>query len=298
MVMIMEDLRYYIVRANDEGLLKWMPDKHCLYLLYWARTGKRLNLKNPQTFNEKMQWLKLNYRKPEFGDMVDKYEAKKFMADRVGEEHIIPTLGVWDRFDDIDFDVLPDQFVLKCTHDSGGLVVVRDKSKLDMAEARKKIEQSLKNNWFYHGREWPYKHIKPRIIAENYIEDLETGELRDYKWYCFNGVPKLMAIVCGRSVKAVTADFFDCSFNYIDLRCLYPKAKVAPEKPKTFDQMCEFAGILSRNVPFMRVDFYEANGHCYVGEMTFYHGSGFDLHEPKEWEDRLGTWLELPQPEK
>ena len=217
MVMIMENLRYYIVRANDEGLLKWMPDKHCLYLLYWARTGKRLNLKNPQTFNEKMQWLKLNYRKPEFGDMVDKYEAKKFMADRVGEEHIIPTLGVWDRFDDIDFDALPDQFVLKCTHDSGGLVVVRDKSKLDMAEARQKIEQSLKNNWFYHGREWPYKHIKPRIIAENYIEDLETGELRDYKWYCFNGVPKLMAIVCGRSVKAVTADFFDCSFNYISV---------------------------------------------------------------------------------
>lgn len=154
---------------------KVLPDKMYLKICYKLATGKKLDLKNPQTFNEKLQWLKLYDRKPEYTRMVDKYEAKKYVAEKIGEEYIIPTLGVWDHFDEIDFDSLPDQFVLKCTHDSGGLVIVRDKAKLDKVAAKQKIEKSLKRNYYYSGREWPYKDVKPRIIAEKYMEDISSG---------------------------------------------------------------------------------------------------------------------------
>ena len=184
-------LRNYIVRANEKGFFHWLPDKPFLCLLYWARMGSRLNLKNPQTFNEKLQWLKLYNRKSEYTAMVDKYEAKKYVADKIGEEYIIPTLGVWDRFEEIDFDTLPARFVLKCTHDSGGLVIVRDKTQLDLQAAKRKIDRSLRNNYYLHSREWPYKNIKPRIIAEQYMSDggnqTDPGDLTDYKCMCFHG---------------------------------------------------------------------------------------------------------------
>ena len=172
--------------AKNHKLLNCLPDSAYLKLVYRQSVGKKLNLKNPQTFNEKLQWLKLYDRRPEYTRMVDKYEAKRYVAERIGEEYIIPTFGVWDRFDDIDFERLPNQFVLKCTHDSGGLVVCRDKSRLDFQVARKKIEKSLKTNYYLHSREWPYKNVKPRIIAEQYMEDESTEGLlvlMDYKFY-------------------------------------------------------------------------------------------------------------------
>lgn len=288
-------MRHYVERANDKGFFRWMPDKCCLHLLYWARLGKRLNLRNPQTYNEKLQWFKLYNRKPEYTMMVDKYEVKKYIADKVGAEYIVPALGVWQRFDDIDFDILPNRFVLKCTHDSGGLVVVRDKETLDLDTAKKKLEKSMKTNYYLHGREWPYKNVKPRIIAESYLEDTELGELRDYKWYCFHGVPKLMAIFCGRSIGATTVNYFDCSFQPIELTWGYARAKIAPEKPKNFEKMRQLAALLSEDVPCLRVDFYEVNGNVYVGELTFFDGSGFDLIEPAEWDDKMGSWIELPR---
>lgn len=292
--MMTEKLRHYIERANERGLLRWLPDKPCLRLLYWARLGRRLNLKNPQTYNEKLQWMKLYSRKPEYTAMVDKYEVKKYIADKIGEEYVVPTLGVWDRFEDIDFSALPGQFVLKCTHDSGGLVVVRDKEKMDIAAAKAKIEKSMKINYYFHGREWPYKNVKPRIIAEQYIEDRELGELRDYKWYCFHGVPRLMAIFCGRAAGATTADYFDMDFSPVILSWGYSQAQTAPEKPKNFEKMQKFAQVLSEGLLSLRVDFYEVNGQVYVGELTFFDGSGFDRIEPVQWDETMGSWVQLP----
>lgn len=180
------------------SLFRFIPDKQYLQIMYRLRMGKKLNLDNPVTFNEKIQWLKLYDRKPIYTTMVDKYEAKKYVADIIGEEYIIPTLGIWDKFDDINFDLLPNQFVLKCTHDSGGLVIVKDKSQMDKAAARKKIEKSLKTNFFWVGREWPYKNVKPRIIAEKYMED-SNDDLRDYKYFVFNGIAKALFVASDRN---------------------------------------------------------------------------------------------------
>lgn len=289
-----ETLRHYIERANDRGLLNWLPDKPCLYLLYWARMGKRLNLKNPRTFNEKQQWLKLYNRKDIYTQMVDKYEAKHFIASRIGREYVIPTLGVWERFEDIDFDALPEQFVLKSTHDSGCFVICREKGSLDLAKAREKIERSLKRNYYFHAREWPYKNVKPRIIAEEYVEDTANDALTDYKFYCYDGVPQIMYISKDHAQDPRT-DFFDMEFNHLPIRGGEPHADVVPEKPAQFEKMREFAAVLSKDVPFLRVDFYEVNGRVYVGELTFFDVAGFDLHEPKEWDLQMGDWIRLPK---
>lgn len=289
-----ETLRYYIVRASEKGWLNWMPDKPYLYLLYWARMGKRLNLKNPQTFNEKQQWLKLYNRKDEYTAMVDKYEAKKYIASIIGEEYVIPTLGIWDRFEEIDFSQLPKQFVLKCTHDSGCFVICRDKDSLDIAEARDKINQSLRSNYYFHAREWPYKNVKPRILAEEYVEDTRNDALTDYKFYCYDGVPQIMYISKDHAEEPCT-DFFDMEFNHLPIKAREPHAEVTPSKPEQFEKMKEFAAVLSRDIPFLRVDFYEVAGKVYVGELTFFDVAGFDLHEPKEWDEQMGAWIKLPQ---
>lgn len=288
-----EVLRDYIIRANEKGLFNWLSDIHFLYVMYWARLGKRLNLKNPQTFNEKLQWLKLYNRKPEYTMMVDKYEAKKHIASLIGEEYVLPTLAVWERFEDIDFNALPDQFVLKCTHDSGCFVICRNKAELNISAAEKKIKRSLKRNYFFHGREWPYKNVKPRIIAEKYIEDTENDALTDYKFYCFHGIPRIMYIAKDHGKDPCT-DFFDMDFNHLPIKILDPNAESIPPKPELFEKMQEFATVLSQNIPFLRVDFYEVNGQVYVGELTFFDGSGFDLIEPEEWDAKMGSWLKIP----
>ena len=283
-----------IAKMSTTSLFDCLPDERYLPFLYWARTDKRLNLKYPRTYNEKLQWLKLYDRKPIYTTMVDKFEAKQYIAEQIGQEYIIPTLGVWDRFDDIDFDTLPNQFVLKCTHDSGGLVIVRDKTNFNLVAAKKKIEKSLKTNYYFHGREWPYKDVKPRIIAESYIEDAETEELRDYKWFCFHGVAKILGVFCGRSSDMTTADFFDADYCPVDMTRGYPRAAVLPEKPKCFEKMKQLAEKLSADMPHLRVDFYEVNGNIYVGELTFFPSSGFAPIEPELWDERMGSWITLP----
>jgi len=227
---------------------------------------------------------------------VDKFDVKKYVADRIGEEYIIPTYGVWDSFDEIDFDKLPDQFVLKCTHDSGGLVIVRDKSALDKTKARRKIEKCLKRNFYYLGREWPYKDVKPRIIAEAYMEDETTAELRDYKFFTFNGVPKVLFVASERQKEGEETkfDFFDMDYNHLPVCNGHPNASVPPKKPETFEKMRELAEKLSEGIPHLRVDFYEVNGKIYFGELTFYHWSGMVPFEPEEWDYTFGSWLELP----
>ena len=274
-----------------------IPDALYLKLRYRARFHQKLNLKNPKTFSEKIQWLKLYDRRPEYSMMVDKYEVKKYVADLIGEEYIIPTLNVWNSFDEIDFDTLPDQFVLKCTHDSGGLVICNDKATFDIEAAKKKIEASMKAKYYYHGREWSYKNVKPRIIAEEYMEDATTKDLRDYKFFAFNGDVKMLFIATERQEKdsETKFDFFDMEFNHLPFRNGHPNADVPPAKPQNFELMKELASKLSKGIPHVRVDFYEVNGKVYFGELTFCHWSGLMPFEPHEWDEKLGSWLELPQ---
>ena len=280
---------------GSHGFLNWIPDEQYLKIAYRLAMGKKLDLRDPKTFTEKLQWLKLHDRKPEYTMMVDKYEAKKYVAERIGEEHIVPTYGVWDHFDEIDFDALPDQFVLKCTHDCGGLVICKDKAKLNKDAAKNKIEKCLKRNYYRGNREWPYKNVKPRIIAEKFLIDDVCNELRDYKFFCFNGDVKALFIATERQkARSETKfDFFDSDFEHMDIRNGHPNADSPPAKPVCFEEMKKLAGKLSEGIPHLRVDFYEVNGSVYFGELTFYHWSGFVPFDPEEWDKKLGEWIDL-----
>lgn len=279
-----------------EKLKRYIPDKLFLKILFKRCMDKRLNLANPQTFNEKLQWLKLYDRRQEYTTMVDKYAVKKYIADIIGEKYIIPTLGVWNHFDEINFSKLPKQFVLKCTHDSGGLVICKDKNNLDMKAAKEKLESSLKRNYYWSGREWPYKNVKPRIIAEPYMEDTKVHELIDYKFMCFNGEVKCSFTCSERFSKdGLKVTFFDKDWNVMPFERHYPKSANPPTKPINYDKMLQFAEKLSKGIPFVRVDFYEINGKLYFGELTFYPGSGFEEFTPEEWDYKLGSWINLPK---
>lgn len=284
--------RKVILRKIKE-VLKFLPDKAYIQLYYFVQFKHFCNLENPKTYNEKLNWLKLNDRNPEYIKLVDKYEVKKFVSNIIGEEYVIPTIGIWDNFDDINFDLLPNQFVLKCTHDSEGIVIVKDKSKLDKQQARKKINKALKCNYYYIGREWPYKNVKPRIIAEKYMEDDKLKELRDYKFFCFNGQPTVMYIASDRGIGKTKFDFYDMNFNHLNIIQHYPNASEKIEKPKNFDKMLEVSKKLSNNLKHVRVDFYEVNGKIYFGEFTFYHLSGLQPFIPDEWDYKFGEWLDL-----
>lgn len=285
------------IKILDNKKIIKLKDELYIKLCYRARIGKELNLNNPQTFNEKLQWLKLYDRNPEYTEMVDKYEAKKYVADIIGDKYIIPTLGLWNKFEDINFEKLPNQFVLKCTHDSGGLVICKDKSKLNLKEAKRKISKSLKTNYYYHSREWPYKNVKPRIIAEQYMVDESGTELKDYKFFCFNGEPKLLYIAKDRPY-ATKFNYYDMNFKKLPFKQHYENFNDCIEKPKGFDKMVELSKKLSKNIPHVRVDFYDINGKVYFGELTFYHLSGFEKFEPEEWDRKLGDMLKLPKEKK
>lgn len=262
---------------------------------YRKRMGRELNLSPPITYTEKLQWLKLYDHRPEYTTMVDKYTVKQYVAERIGEEYIIPLLGVWERVEDIDFDSLPDRFVLKTTHDSGGLVICKDKSTLDINAAKKKLKYFLKRKYYDYNREWPYKNVKPRIIAEAYMEDSSYKELRDYKFFTFGGVPKVLYIAQGRGKGEPTvADFFDMDFNHLPFTIDHDMAEVPPQKPECFEEMKRLAAILSEGTPQLRVDFYEVDGKVYFGEMTFFHCSGMAPFHPEEWDRTFGDWVVLP----
>lgn len=284
-----------LVAAGLVRIAKLFPDELYLKLLFRLRMGYKLNLDNPQTFCEKLQWLKLHNRKPEYTQMVDKYDAKRYVADIIGEEYIIPTIGVWDRVEDIDFDKLPNQFVLKCTHDSGGIVICKDKSQLDIAATKKLLRRGLKKNYYWQNREWPYKNITPRIICEQYMVDESGYELKDYKWFCFDGVAKALFIATDRGVKGEETkfDFYDTEFNHLPFTNGHPNASKEIKKPAGFEQMKQLASQLSKGQPHLRVDFYDINGKIYFGELTFYHWSGTMPFDPMEWDYTFGSWINL-----
>lgn len=276
----------------NQKLKNIIPDTFYLKMRFKKIMGYSLNLKNPKTFNEKLQWLKINNRKPEYTTMVDKFAVKKYIADKIGPEYIIPTLGVWDRFDEIDFDVLPNQFVLKCTHDSGGLVVCQDKLKLDMDAVRKKIETSLSNNFYYIGREWPYKNVPHKIIAEQYMAD----DLRDYKQFCFNSAPRMTLVCSERFTKdGLKEYFYDEAWKHLSVqRPVHGNIALPIERPKQYELMKELARKLTEKKLFARIDFYEINEKVYFGEITLYPARGFEGFIPEYWDLKLGDWIKLP----
>lgn len=273
-------------------LFRWLDDEDYLKFSYKITMGKKLNLSDPRTFSEKLQWLKLNNRENLYTTIVDKYAVKQYIANQIGTEYIIPTLGVWDSFEEIEFDKLPNQFVLKCTHDSGGLVVCKDKTTLNVEWARKKINRSLENDFYLVGREWPYKNVPHRIIAEQYMAD----DLRDYKLFCFNGVPRMTLVCSERFTKdGLKEDFYDEAWNHLDVqRPNHGNAILPIERPKQYELMKELAAKLSEKMPFARIDFYEINEKVYFGEITFYPASGFEGFKPEEWDLKLGEWIKLP----
>lgn len=274
-----------------------VSDKYFIQKKYFLKTGKKLMLDNPITFNEKIQWLKLNDRNPRYTQMVDKYEAKKYVSSIIGDEYIIPTIGIYDSVENIDFEKLPKEFVIKCTHDSESTIICKDKYNTDLNELKQRISKKLKTNYYYRCREWPYKNVKPRIITEKYMATENQKELIDYKFFCFNGNPKFIYVSQGLSDHS-TARISFANMNYeIEKfkRKDYKPFATLPKKPVNFEKMKELARILSKEIPFLRVDFYEINQKIYFSELTFYPGGGFIPFDPDEYDKVLGKMLELPK---
>lgn len=279
---------------GHRGCFNWMSDESYLKVAYRIKMGKRLNLDAPKTFSEKLQWMKLYDRRNEYTRMVDKYEVKQIVGEAIGNQYVVPTLGVWDHFDEINFEALPEQFVLKCTHDSGGLIICKNKKTFKTEVAKRKLEKCLKHNFFWGQREWPYKNVKPRIIAEKYIEE-PTGELKDYKFFCFHGEVKFFKIDFDRHVNHHA--------NYYDRNCtLLPFGEVAiapiPEKelaiPNNINKMMRLAEKLSADLPFARIDFYNVAGDIFFGEITFFPISGLGKYTSDDWDIKIGDMLLLP----
>lgn len=280
----------------NKGALNFLSDEKFLKKVFKFRMHKALDLENPQTFNEKLQWLKLYNRKKEYTKMVDKYEVKDYVVNKIGNEYIIPTLAMYEKFDDIEWDKLPNQFVIKCTHDSGGLVICKDKNSMDIKKAKLKIRKSLKRNYFYARREWPYKNIKPRIIIEKYMQDNKEDDLKDYKFFCFNGIAEIILVCSNRKGTFKNTDFYDSKWNLMPFtRENHTNNPKGIEKPKNLEKMIEIAQKLSKGIPFVRVDLYEINGKVYFGELTFFPSSGFEGFNPEEYDKILGNMLKLPK---
>ena len=267
------------------GAYDKMPDEEYLRRKFKACMGKELNLENPKTFNEKLQWLKLYDRRPEYTMMADKVAVREYVAKTIGEQHLIPCLGIWGNPEDINFDALPNQFVLKCNHNSGlGMCICKDKSKLDVVKVKKELKKGLAQDYYLSGREWPYKNVPPRIIAEAYMADSQ-GRLDDYKLMCFNGQVKCSFVCSDRfSEKGLHVTFFDTDWNVMPFERSYPAVKEGLPKPTQYEKMVELAQTLSKGIPFVRVDFYEVDGKIYFGEMTFYPGCGFEAFQPEQWD--------------
>lgn len=284
-----------IDKANDKVKKKYYAiydDKTFLANKFKRTVGYDLNIEHPKTFNEKLQWLKLFNHRDIYTVMVDKYAVKKYVSERIGHEYVVPTLGVWEQFDDIDFEKLPKQFVLKCTHDSGSTVLIENKDVMDIAKIREKLTSALNINYYWVGREWPYKNVPRQIIAEKYMAI--SSEMIDYKFLCFRGIPKMLFTCTERfEGMGLKVTFFDLDWNRLDFERHYPSSKKEISRPKNLELMVNLAGKLSTGIPFVRVDFYEIKGKVYFGEMTFFPGGGMEEFEPPEWDNILGEKIAL-----
>lgn len=294
--------KYLFCDSIVKNFLRFLPDKLYISLRYRCQMGYWVNWKHPKTFTEKLQWLKVYNHRPEYTMMVDKYAVKQYVADRIGWQHIIPTLGVWNKAEDINWDTLPKQFVLKTTHGggSGGVVLCKDKMTFDKNVAIVKLNKSMSSDIYSALREWPYKNVKRQVIAEKFMIPNDklndpTYDLTDYKFFCFNGVPKFCQVIRDRHT-CESIDFYDMAWNHQGFVGLNPVARngITPvARPEHFDEMKGICKTLSANVPFLRVDLYEINGNVYFGELTFYPASGFGHFTPPEWNKRLGELIQL-----
>lgn len=282
-------INYFVTR-----LVFVLPDKTYIKIKFWLETGYRLDLNNPQSFNEKLQWLKFNDRHDEYTMMVDKYLVKDYVASLIGEKYLIPTIGVYNTIEEIKWEDLPQQFVLKTTGDSGGVIVCKDKTKLNIDETKKKLGKLKNRNYYKYNKEYPYKNVHPRYIVEEYIVDESGYELKDYKFFCFNGEPKFVQIDFDRYSNH-RRNVYDINWNLLDLQIKFPKGhdRVFP-KPDNYEEMLEVARMLSKGIPHVRIDLYNVTGKIYFGEMTFFHGSGMEVFTPLEWDYKFGDFIKLP----
>lgn len=277
----------------SRGFLNHWSDEKFIKRKFKLAFGYELNLDDPQTFNEKLNWLKLHDRKPLYTQLADKYTAKAYVGAKIGPKYVVPMYGTWNFFEEIDFDQLPNQFVLKTTHDSSGVTVCRDKQTFNKAAARAKIKRSLKRKFYYMAREWPYKNIQPRVIAEQFLDDHSGHELTDYKFWCFNGIPKV--VYCTNKAANIYENFYDMDFNPLPINHGFSRHIPEFTKPKQFELMKELAAQLSKGIPFVRIDFFNVQDHVYFGEFTFYDWGGMRPFTPSHWDKEIGTWLTLPQ---
>lgn len=279
-------LKMFILKTS-----KYWSDTRFIKIMYWIRTGDYLKLKNPVRFIDKQNWLKLHDRNPLYTQLVDKYLVKKYVSNCIGEEYVVPCLGHWNSPDEIDFDKLPNKFVLKCNHNSGGgMCICKDKNSLDFNLVRNGLRKGLLDDFFKYSRVWPYKNVQRCIIADMFLDDHTGNELRDYKFLCFNGVPKIM--YCTNKGDNIYENFYDMEFNPLDITHGYPRITPEIEKPKEFDLMKELATKLSKNIPFVRVDFFNVDGHVYFGEFTFFDWGAMKPMNDK-WEILIGSWIDI-----
>ncbi len=271
--------------------LSFIPDKPYLKMVYWIKTGNKLNFKNPTGFNEKLNWIKLYAKDDSYARYVDKIAVRDYVKEKTGEDLSIPLLGVWKNFDDIDFEKLPEKFVLKCSHDSGSVKIITDKSKIDKGELKKFFEGRLRINPFNAAREFPYKTVVPHIIAEKYMSTLSGDELKTYKFLCFGGEPKVIQVITNQHTDQ-RFDYFDIDFNPYDFEHICPKSDTPVEKSANFDKMVDICRKLSEGFPFIRVDLYDIDGKIYFSELTFFHDGGF-YEFPPEYEQKFGSWIKL-----
>lgn len=283
-----------LVSSLRRKIIDLLPDSLFLRFAYPRFIGRPLHLRHPRTLNEKTQWLKLHDRRPVYKIMADKYAAKKFVADRVGAEHVVPLLGVWNSFDEIDFASLPDQFVLKTTHDSGGVVLCDDKQTFNFKKARETLDASLARDYFLFGREWAYKSMPRRIIAEPMLP-LVNGDLPDYKVFTFNGEAKLTFVATNRHRPGgVLMNFYDREWNALPCSRYHPRNPIETECPKNYPAMIRLAEEFGKDMPLLRTDFYLVDERVYIGELTIYPSSGFDRFDPESYDELFGSWLHLP----
>jgi hypothetical protein len=292
---VINNPKLIIVYFGSKGYFKKIPDRKYLEILHKARMGEALDLENPQTFNEKLQWLKLNDRRLEYKNMSDKYEVRKFVASKIGEEYLIPLLGVWDKFEDIDFEDLPDKFVLKCTHDSGSAVICDKKKGINYKKLNRFFNKKLQFDYYWGSREWNYHGITPRIIAEKHMIDESGTELKDYKIFTFNGEAKIIQVDVGRFTKH-ERNIYTTDWELLNVTVKVPSnPNLIIDKPKKLDEMIYIAEILSEGMPHVRVDLYSTGDSILFGELTFHHAGGQEKFEPKTFELEMGNWLELPR---
>lgn len=293
---LMKNPKRLFTLLGSKGFLDWLPDEQYIRIQFKIAAGYPLNLENPKTFNEKLQWLKLHDRKPLYTQIADKYAVRQYISEKIGEEYLIPLVGgPWNSAEEIDFYALPEQFVLKCNHDRGGIVFCRDRGSFDYEKAKAYLNKRLKRNHWRLCREWPYKNIKPCIIAEKYMEDSSNVNLNVYKFLCFDGEPKIIQTIQNDKTAYESIDYFDLDWNLLELRQNYPNSEHPLKKPELLEDMVAISRMLCEGFPFIRSDLYEINGRVYFSELTFYSDNGTAAFDPPAWDEILGSWITLPR---